>query len=109
MIEKLKEDGADTRPMKTKVDLGCNFYVQANIPNTSRICVSVGFGFFVEFTFEEAVRFIDKKTAFLTEKTEDLTKTASEIKAHIKIVLEGLREIQSISDEPDRPRRDLFV
>ena len=26
-----QEDGADARELKTKVDLGCNFYVQANV------------------------------------------------------------------------------
>nr|KAG5708449.1 hypothetical protein BaRGS_026176 [Batillaria attramentaria] len=31
VIEKLKEDGADKKQLKTKVDLGCNFYVQANV------------------------------------------------------------------------------
>ncbi|XP_076437279.1 protein UXT-like [Babylonia areolata] len=108
VIEKLKEDGADKRELKTKVDLGCNFYVQANVPDASKIFVSVGFGFFVELTYDEAIRFIDKKTALLTEQTEGLTKSASEVKAHIKLVLEGLRELQRISSEKEQPRRDLF-
>lgn len=54
----------------------------------SVIYVSVGFGFFVEFTLDEALRFIEKKTAFLTQQTDDLTKSAAQVKAHIRLVLE---------------------
>ena len=52
------------------------------------IFVSVGFGFFVEFTLDEALGFIDKKATLLTDQADSLTKSASEIKAHIKLVLE---------------------
>ena len=31
-------------PLKTKVDLGCNFYCQAVVPNPGRIIVAVGLG-----------------------------------------------------------------
>ncbi|KAK7499595.1 hypothetical protein BaRGS_00009247 [Batillaria attramentaria] len=108
VIEKLKEDGADKKQLKTKVDLGCNFYVQANVPDPSMVCVSIGYGFFVEFTLDEAVKYINKKTALLTEQTETLTRSAAEVKAHIKLVLEGLREIQHISNEPESHHRDIF-
>jgi len=57
-------------------------------PDTSKIFVSVGFGFFVEFTLSEALKFIEKKSKFLTTKTTELTADASRIKAHIKLVLE---------------------
>ena len=49
------------------------------------IFVSVGFGFFVEFTLDEALGFIDKKATLLTDQADSLTKSASEIKAHIKV------------------------
>ncbi|KAL8617433.1 hypothetical protein ACOMHN_064036 [Nucella lapillus] len=88
VVEKLKVDGAEKRELKTKVDLGCNFYVQANIPDASKIFVCVGFGFFLEMTYDEAIQFIDKKAAFLTEQSESLTTSASEIKAQVKLVLE---------------------
>jgi hypothetical protein len=37
-------------------------------PDTSRIYVNIGFGFYVEFTHDEALKFIKKKTDSLNEK-----------------------------------------
>ena len=59
--------------------------------DASMIFVSVGFGFFVEFTLTEALRFIGKKTDHLTRISDSLTRDASRIKAHIKLVLEVSR------------------
>lgn len=98
-IQSLQE--AESRQLKTDVDLGCNFYVQAEVDDSSRIFVAVGFGFFVEMTHDEALRFIDKKTSQLTAFTEQLTKDSAKIKANIRMVLEGLRELQGLSDEPE--------
>ncbi|KAJ2787049.1 hypothetical protein GGI15_001037 [Coemansia interrupta] len=47
--------------LETKVDLGSDFYVKAFIPDTSFIYVSIGFGFHLQMTLEEADAFIDEK------------------------------------------------
>ncbi|KAJ2339978.1 hypothetical protein IWW50_000929, partial [Coemansia erecta] len=47
--------------LETKVDLGSNFYVKAFVPDTSFIFVSVGFGFHLQMTLDEADEFIDRK------------------------------------------------
>lgn len=47
--------------MKTMVNLGSEIYVQARVPDTSRIFVHVGIGFHVEFTLDEALAFIKVK------------------------------------------------
>lgn len=95
--------------LKTKVDLGCNFYVQAKVPDTSKVFVNVGFGFYVEFTHDEALNFIRKKEVILNNQAEKLTKDATTVKAHIKLVLEGLRELQQLPVEADKkPYRDVL-
>ncbi|XP_028849347.1 protein UXT [Denticeps clupeoides] len=104
VIQSLQE--SSSQELKTEVDLGCNFYVQAHVPDASRICVAVGYGFFVEFTHSEALRFIEKKTHQLTAYTETLTKDSAKIKANIRMVLEGLRELQGLDDLPESRRRD---
>ena len=44
-IEAIKSSSLSPgEPLKTKVDLGCNFYCQAVVPNPGRILVSVGLG-----------------------------------------------------------------
>uniref|UniRef100_A0A3Q1FS24 Protein UXT n=1 Tax=Acanthochromis polyacanthus TaxID=80966 RepID=A0A3Q1FS24_9TELE len=105
-IQSLQE--AESQRLKTDVDLGCNFYVQAEVDDSSRIFVAVGFGFFVEMTHDEALRFIDKKTSQLTAFTEQLTKHSAKIKANIRMVLEGLRELQGLSDVPESRTTDVF-
>ncbi|CAH1783149.1 unnamed protein product [Owenia fusiformis] len=99
IIERLRQDTPSTQKnLKTKIDLGCNFYCQANVPDASMITVCIGHGFYVEFTLDEAIKFIDKKTNQLTEKSDVLTKDAAKVKAHIKLVLQALKEIQMIGD-----------
>uniref|UniRef100_A0A3P9P7C8 Ubiquitously-expressed, prefoldin-like chaperone n=1 Tax=Poecilia reticulata TaxID=8081 RepID=A0A3P9P7C8_POERE len=64
VIQSLEEAGPQR--MKADVDLGCSFFVQARVDDPSRILVLVGFGFFVEMSHQEALRFINKKTNQLT-------------------------------------------
>ncbi|CAB1336012.1 unnamed protein product [Coregonus sp. 'balchen'] len=74
--------------------------------DSSKIFVAVGYGFFVELTHSEALKFIEKKTNQLTTHTEVLTKDSAKIKANIRMVLEGLRELQGLTDVPEKRRRD---
>ncbi|XP_028979693.1 protein UXT isoform X1 [Esox lucius] len=96
----------EMRGLKTEIDIGCNFYVQAHVEDSSKIFVAVGYGFFVELTHSEALKFIAKKTNQLIAHTEVLTKDSAKIKANIRMVLEGLRELQGLPDGPETKRRD---
>lgn len=107
VIERLQETG--TRELTTQVDLGCNFYVNAEVPETSTIFVALDYGFFVELTLPEALAFIEKKNKLLTELSESLTKDSAKIKANIRMVLEGLSELQGLKDLPEEIRRDIFL
>ena len=94
-------------PLKTRVDLGCNFYAHAEVPKPDRIVVEAGLGFFVELTLDEALALVDKRTALLEARTRALSKEACKAKASLKIVLEGLRELQGLSGEDlVKKRRD---
>ncbi|KAM9828617.1 protein UXT isoform X1 [Syngnathus typhle] len=98
----------DSHHLKADVDLGCNFYVQAEVEDSSKIFVLVGFGFFLEMDHAEALHFIDKKTSQLTAFTDQLTKDSAKIKANIRMVLEGLRELQGLTELPECRRREVF-
>ncbi|KAG0330551.1 hypothetical protein BGZ99_000022 [Dissophora globulifera] len=104
-IEVIKDNGL--KEMKTQVDLGSNFYVQAKIPDTEYIYVNVGFGFHAQLTLDEALTFIPKKEAYLQKKAEKYTEKAAQIRAHIKIVLEAMAEIMKLNIEPPRRNLDL--
>ncbi|XP_072481952.1 protein UXT [Notamacropus eugenii] len=101
VLERLQESG-DQR-LHTQVDLGCNFFVNAEVPDPSRIFVALGHGFFLELTLMEALRFIDRKSRLLTSLSDNLTRDSARIKAHIRLVLEGLRELQGLQELPDHP------
>ena len=99
-IEALKiADLPQEKPLKTKVDLGQNFYVKARVTNPQKVCVDIGFGMFLEMNHTEALEFIENKSKFLQDKADNLTKESVKIKASIKLVLHGLREIQGLSAE----------
>ena len=83
-----------------QVDLGCNFFVDTVVPHTSRICVAHGYGFFLELTLAEALKFTDRKSS-LTGLSDNITKDSLNIKAHIHMLLEGLRELQGLQNFPE--------
>eukprot|EP00038_Savillea_parva_P021463 m.34882 g.34882 ORF g.34882 m.34882 type:complete len:169 (-) comp5200_c0_seq1:51-557(-) len=86
------EDGK----LQAQVDLGSNFFCQAEVSDPTMICVSIGYGFFVEMTLDEATDFIDRRIPLLEGRAADMSTTAAAIKARIKVVLEGLRELQQL-------------
>lgn len=96
VIERLQE--ANHSELYMQVDLGCNFFVDTVVPDTSRIYVALGYGFFLELTLAEALKFIDRKSNLLTELSDSLTKDSMNIKAHIHMLLEGLRELQGLQN-----------
>lgn len=84
------------------MDLGCSFYIQANISDTSTILVAVGLGHYVEFTMEETLRFVEERVNLLTLQTEKLKKDSAKTKAMIKLVLGGLQQLQSSKSNKSR-------
>ncbi|KAJ2547522.1 hypothetical protein EV175_005189, partial [Coemansia sp. RSA 1933] len=58
-IDTIRTQGLEE--MNTKIDLGSDFFVKAFVPDTSFIFVSVGFGFHLQMTLDEADSFIDEK------------------------------------------------
>jgi prefoldin alpha subunit len=94
-IQSISDVGLSSDGLKTKMNLGCNFYIQANVSNISTILVAVGLGHYLEFTMEEALRFIEKRINLLTLQTEKLKKDSAKTKAMIKLVLGGLHQLQS--------------
>eukprot|EP00744_Colponema_vietnamica_P023781 GILI01034517.1.p1 GENE.GILI01034517.1~~GILI01034517.1.p1 ORF type:complete len:164 (-),score=29.71 GILI01034517.1:110-571(-) len=93
-IEMIKDNKLSS--MKTMTNLGSDFFVEAEIPDTSRIFVRIGFGFHVEFTLDEALAFIEQREKFLNQKAESLTQKSAEIKAHIKVFLEAIAELMNL-------------
>ena len=90
----LLTEGLGDKPLKTMIDLGCNFYCHAKVEKYSKIVVAIGLGFYLEMTLEEASIFIEQKVSDLTQKAEKLSEQAAQINGRIKLVMETLRELQ---------------
>lgn len=93
-LENFKE--LDTEPLKTKVDLGCGFFMQSNVPDVSKVFVSVGFGFNLELTHDETFIFIEKKVELLNQRVKALEEEASQINSDIKMMLGNLAQLQNL-------------
>lgn len=81
---------------KTKTDVGTDVYVQVVVPDPSKILVDVGSGVYVEYTEQEALRFIDKRLELLEKQVAIVKKDSAKIKSRIKLVLHGIRELSNI-------------
>eukprot|EP00960_Hanusia_phi_P038752 753580-Hanusia_phi.AAC.2 len=91
--------------MKTMVNVGCECYMQAQVPETSRIFISVGLGFYVEMKLEEALEFVDKKVELLQVKADKQGNEISEVHSQIEMVLKAIQEVLRIADPEEGRRR----
>ncbi|XP_057543573.1 uncharacterized protein LOC130821809 [Amaranthus tricolor] len=96
-IENLEKNSVSS--IKTLVNLGSEVYMQAEVPDTRHIFVDVGLGFHVEFTWCEALRYISVREERLAKQIDDYTHLIASIKAQIKLVCEGIRELLQIPVE----------
>ncbi|XP_071453363.1 protein UXT homolog [Hetaerina americana] len=81
--------------LKTKIDLGCNFYVQGKVTEPSTVFVHVGYGFFLEFPLQEALPFIEKRINYLSNLANKDSKNCATIKAYIRVLQESLPHVLS--------------
>ena len=99
------------QPLKTKVDLGCNFYCQGIVKEPSKIFLDIGLGFHLECELSEALILIKKRVAILDTRVKKLTEEACKVKANIKLTLQGLKELQNIKDlakDSEKRHRDVL-
>ncbi|XP_063387248.1 protein UXT homolog [Cydia fagiglandana] len=79
---------------KTQVNIGCNFFMEASVPDTSTMLINVGLNHFLEFPAEEAVKYLDVRIKAYERKAEELKDQSAKTKAHIKLMLFGIGELQ---------------
>ncbi|XP_015585066.1 protein UXT homolog [Cephus cinctus] len=97
IIKTLKDTNVDKSGFKTKVDMGNNFYIQANIEDASNILLDVGLGHFVEFSLDEALTVIDVRLKLFQRQIDNLRKQIARTNAHIKLVLIGIKDLQDMT------------
>lgn len=105
-IENLERNGVTS--MRSMVNLGSEVYMQAEVPDTRHIFVDIGLGFHVEFTWQEALQFISVREARLTRQIDEYTHLIASIKAQIKLVCEGIREVLQLPAEKELAPRNTW-
>ncbi|KAL7110154.1 hypothetical protein ACP275_05G006900 [Erythranthe tilingii] len=101
-IENLEKNSVTS--LRTMVNLGSEIYMQADVPDTRHIFVDVGLGFHVEFTWSEALNFIAAREEKLSSQIEEYTRLIASIKAQIKMVCEGIRELLQLPVSEMEPK-----
>lgn len=96
-IQLLESEGQEE--LRTMVNLGAEFFCQAEIPDTQRLYMDIGLGFHVQFTRAEAINFCETKIKVLEEQATKWVTQASKIKANLKLVGEGIRELMELNPE----------
>ena len=79
---------------KTKINIGCNVFAQANVTDAERIYIDIGLGHYLEFTIEEAIPYLNARLLRLDKEFDKLREQLAEVKAHIKMALLGIQELQ---------------
>ncbi|KAL1355956.1 uncharacterized protein LOC107489419 [Arachis duranensis] len=102
-IENLEKNSVTS--LRTLVNLGSEVYLQAEVPNTQYIFVDVGLGFNVEFTWSEALNYIQNREERIAKQIDEYNQSIASIKAQIKLVLEGIRELLQLPAEKSLPER----
>ncbi|XP_041763172.1 protein UXT homolog [Anopheles merus] len=72
---------------KTQVNIGGNMFMKAGADSVEHILVDVGLKVFVEFTIEEASRYVDVKIKVLTKQADTIRDKSIETRANIKLAL----------------------
>merc|ERR1719401_310205 len=73
----------DVTELETMVELGCQFYARAFVPDTSRIFMDVGLGFHLEMPLVDAREFLEHKEEHILDGLEFRKQKISQIKADI--------------------------
>ncbi|CAK1552333.1 unnamed protein product [Leptosia nina] len=79
---------------KTQVNIGCNFFMEASVSDTSQMLINIGLDHYLEFSLEEANKYLDARIKVFEQHSQQLIQKAAEIKAHIKMMLLGINELQ---------------
>mmetsp|Transcript_33427 Transcript_33427/g.105943 ORF Transcript_33427/g.105943 Transcript_33427/m.105943 type:complete len:174 (+) Transcript_33427:50-571(+) len=69
--------------LETMVELGCQFFAKALVPDTSRVFVDVGLGFRLEMPLADARDFLSSKEEYLLGVLELRKRRTAQIKADV--------------------------
>jgi prefoldin subunit 5 len=81
---------AGTQSIRTRVSIGSDTFVQAEITDTSFVLIKTGLHFWTECSAEEQGPFIAKQVAYLRRREERCSRKIMLIKTHIALTLQAM-------------------
>eukprot|EP00438_Fugacium_kawagutii_P032127 Skav200606 [mRNA] locus=scaffold879:94000:106888:- [translate_table: standard] len=99
----LKEDIAE---LETSVELGCQFYVKAFVPDTSTIFIDIGLNFRLEMPLADAQSFLKDKELHLLKGLDLKNKRVAKVKADIHEALHLIDLMTQIQNGQKHGLRD---
>ncbi|KAK9309995.1 hypothetical protein QLX08_000482 [Tetragonisca angustula] len=99
MITTFKNNGLDKSGFKTQVDIGQNFFIEAQVSDASTILLDIGLGHYMELSIDDAVAVINVRVKLLEQQIKHFRKEIARTNAHIKLILLGIRELQGFDDK----------
>lgn len=88
---------------KTQVDVGCNFFIEAKVEDPSVVMFNIGLHHYLEFTHDEAIKYSEARVEALEAMAEIIKEKSALTKAHIKLLLFGIGELQNVKVNPELP------
>lgn len=87
----------ERKRLRVLKDIGCGVHVQAEIPDTSKIFISIGLGFFPEVTLPEACTILKEKQINLHCQIKASQKEVASIEAHLELISDGLVGLRQLA------------
>lgn len=69
--------------------------MEASVTDTSKLLMDIGLNHYLEFSTEEAFKYLDARIKVFEQKSEEICNKAAETKAHIKLMLIGIGELEN--------------
>lgn len=96
-LEFLQEKSNFKNSIKSQVNVGCNFFIEAKVKDDSTMLFNVGLNHYLEFTNGEAIKYVDARIEALERASKTLRTKSAKTKAHIKLMLFHIGELQNIN------------
>lgn len=86
---------AGDEPLKTRVNVGCDFFMQANA-DVKMFLVCVGLDCYVEFNRDEALEFVRFRASQLQKRAAEVRDKGAQIRAQITLALHCIQEVERL-------------
>lgn len=91
------EEGEKAPILQTRVNIGEEFYMRANVYNADAIIVDMGSGILVEMTMPEAKKFFTRKKALLQAVLQATKSTITELEDQLQKMATHISELTPMS------------